>query len=148
MKIATSVLVENSKKEFLLLRESDPRVSGKLNLPGGHLEDNESIIDCAKRELFEETGLKSEIDYLIGIYQLPVGMHFVFHANNPNDLKCKCGDDILSAHRMNLDTINQLKDNDVLRYQKLKMIIQDYLSGNQLPISTIKTVPHESWEVL
>lgn len=146
MKIAASILVENSAKEFLLLRESDSSVAGKFNLPGGHLEDNESIMDCAKRELFEETGLKSEIDYLIGIYQLPAGMHFVFHANNPNDIKCNCGDDILSAHWMSLDTINQLKDEEVLRYQKLKMIIKDYLSGSHLPFSIIKKVPLESWE--
>jgi len=148
MKIATSILAENSKKEFLLLRESDSRVRGKLNLPGGHLEDNESIINCAGRELLEETGLKSEIDYLIGIYQLSVGLHFVFHASHTNDIKCKCGDDILSAHWMSLDTISQLKDDEVLRYQKLKMIILDYLSGCQLPISTMKTVPLESWEDL
>ena len=148
MKIAVSILVENSENEFLLLRESDPHVNGKFNLPGGHLEDNESIINCAKRELFEETGLKSEMDYLIGIYQLSAGMHFAFHANNPNDTKCKCGDDILSAHWMSLDTINKLKDDEVLRYQKLKMIIKDYLSGSHFPFSIIKKVPLESWEVV
>jgi len=146
MKIAASILVENSEKEFLLLRESDPRVRGRFNLPGGHLEGSESIFDCAERELFEETGLKSKIDYLIGIYQIANGLHFVFHAINLNDTPCKCGKDILSAHWMNLNTIDRLKDDEVLRFRKLKMIMKDYLSGSKLPVSVIKKVPLEPWE--
>lgn len=31
---------------------------GEWCLPGGHLEDNETIVDCTVRECFEETGIK------------------------------------------------------------------------------------------
>jgi len=31
--------------------------SGTLSLPGGHLEPDESILECAKRELHEECGI-------------------------------------------------------------------------------------------
>ena len=31
---------------------------GEWCLPGGHLEDNETIVDCTIRECFEETGIK------------------------------------------------------------------------------------------
>ena len=40
-------------------------------LPGGKLEDNETITEAAKREVLEETGLKVHILDCIGLYQLP-----------------------------------------------------------------------------
>lgn len=42
------------------------RGHGTWALPGGHLEYKESIVDCAVREVFEETGLS-----LIGVTQGP-----------------------------------------------------------------------------
>jgi ADP-ribose pyrophosphatase YjhB (NUDIX family) len=141
MKVAASILVENSKKEFLFVREADPRVLGKLNLPGGHLEPTESVLDCSKRELREETGLESKIDYLIGIYHLPLGLHFVFHAIHNNHEKFKCGDNILSAQWMSIESFRLQRDDVFLHPQKHKMVIEDYLSGIKLPINSIKTLP-------
>ena len=49
------VLMINSKQELLL------GYSHKTyQFPGGHLEKNESLEDCVKRELLEETGIKVE----------------------------------------------------------------------------------------
>lgn len=35
---------------------------GHISLCKGHIEDNETLIECAKREIFEETSLNVEID--------------------------------------------------------------------------------------
>lgn len=35
---------------------------GHISLPKGHIEKGESKEDCAKREVFEETGLKVKLD--------------------------------------------------------------------------------------
>jgi len=47
---------------FLMGKRND---SGKWTFPGGHLENGETPHQAAKRELFEETGIKAE-----GIYKL------------------------------------------------------------------------------
>jgi len=49
------IVIKNAK--VLLGRRLNSHGSGTWALPGGHLELNESIEDCAKREVFEETGL-------------------------------------------------------------------------------------------
>lgn len=79
--ITVSVLIENEKGEILFLQEKDKKVYGKYNLPGGHLELNETLLDCAVREVKEETGIVIEPEYLIGFYQHNKrgnGISFVF----------------------------------------------------------------------
>ncbi len=50
----TRIIIENSKNEILLQKRSDFNLWG---LPAGSPEVNESISDCIKREVLEETGL-------------------------------------------------------------------------------------------
>ena len=51
-----SVYVEDDSGRLLLLRHA---ASGQWTLPGGKLEPGESLEDCARRELREETGLEA-----------------------------------------------------------------------------------------
>ena len=48
-------LIEKENK-FLLVQEAKESCKGKWNIPAGHIEINESVIDCLKREVKEETG--------------------------------------------------------------------------------------------
>jgi 8-oxo-dGTP diphosphatase len=46
--------------------------------PGGSLEGDESILDCARRETFEETGLVVELDRILYVQEfVEPGYHFV-----------------------------------------------------------------------
>jgi len=56
-KIGVGVLVVDEGK-VLLGRRKNSHGQGMWAPPGGHLEFGESVLDCAKRELLEETGLK------------------------------------------------------------------------------------------
>jgi DNA polymerase len=49
--------IKNQSVEYLLLKKSD----GRYDLPKGHLEEGEDDITAARREIFEESGLKPEI---------------------------------------------------------------------------------------
>ncbi len=46
-------------KKYLLIKNRD---SGHIGFPKGHVENNETEPQTAKREVFEETGLTVEID--------------------------------------------------------------------------------------
>ncbi|MFA5249568.1 MAG: NUDIX domain-containing protein [Candidatus Paceibacterota bacterium] len=58
---------ENNEIYYLLLHYAGatPRAKDYWDLPKGHLEAGESDLDAAKREAFEETGLK-DIEFIPG----------------------------------------------------------------------------------
>src|SRR5258706_6680257 len=57
IKVGIGVLVLKDGKVLLGKRKS-AHGDGEYATPGGHLEYMESFIDCAKREVAEETGMK------------------------------------------------------------------------------------------
>lgn len=65
MTTACGVIIENSRGEILLQQRKDNR---KWGLPGGAMEIGEKYINAAKREVFEEVGIKIENLCLFGIY--------------------------------------------------------------------------------
>jgi 8-oxo-dGTP diphosphatase len=50
------IIIKDNK--VLLGKRKNAHGEGSWCFPGGHLEFNEDIEDCAKREVFEETGIK------------------------------------------------------------------------------------------
>lgn len=54
--IGVAVIVINNGK-VLLGKRKNSHGDGTWAFPGGHLELNESIEQCAHREIFEETGI-------------------------------------------------------------------------------------------
>jgi 8-oxo-dGTP diphosphatase len=56
-KIGVGVMILRNGK-VLLGRRNSSHGAGEWCFPGGHLEFNESLFDCARREVDEETGIK------------------------------------------------------------------------------------------
>jgi len=57
IKIGIGIFVFKNGK-LLLSKRKGSHGAGEYASPGGHLEFGESIIECAKRECREETGIK------------------------------------------------------------------------------------------
>ena len=53
--------------KFLLVQENQKICKGKWNVPAGGLDENESLMEGAKREIYEETGCKVEITGILEI---------------------------------------------------------------------------------
>ncbi|TDL98260.1 NUDIX domain-containing protein [Macrococcus brunensis] len=77
--VSASVYVQNAEGETLLVRSLHR--SDTLEMPGGAMDKEESLVDCAVREVKEETGLDVEIKGLLCITQnLSSGViNFSFH---------------------------------------------------------------------
>lgn len=65
---AAAVALVSKDERILMLRRAD---SNNWTMPGGTMKFNESLQECAIREVFEETGLNVEIVDIIGIYTDP-----------------------------------------------------------------------------
>jgi len=144
-RVAASVVVRGRGGKILLVREADPRVRGALNLPGGHVDRGETLTDCARRELHEETGLSLSLLGLLGVYVQGIGVHFVFLARSTTT-DTTPGDDILSCEWLAPEEIATLPDGQFLRPKKLRAIIGDLLTDHTYPIELIHQLDREAWE--
>lgn len=79
MKRYSGIIVRNEDKYLLCKRNYEGNLPGVWSVPGGHMEDNETPEECARREFFEETNYK--IDDRLNL----VG--FIEHTNNEDEMK-------------------------------------------------------------
>ncbi len=66
IKVVTGGILEKDGK-FLLVQEKQKICEGKWNVPAGGLDESESLMEGAKREIYEETGCKVEITGVLEI---------------------------------------------------------------------------------
>lgn len=84
----SAVVITNPDGLVLLVLRAYP--PNDWVLPGGNAEPNESPLETATREVFEETGLHVELERLTGVYyqadhRAGEFIHFVFVAPIPAD---------------------------------------------------------------
>lgn len=84
--IGCGCVVDDGAGRYLLVRETKTIARGRLALPAGKLEADETIKEAAIREVTEETGLVVETTGLLGIFHCArtsensFGVNFVFAA--------------------------------------------------------------------
>ena len=128
---AARILIENEEGEYLFIRKND---SGKLGIPAGGLEEGETIEECIKREVKEETGLEIISLEVIGIGSSPE-KEFVeywngdkiqyftveFYSNNwKGKININDRAEIKSANFFDKDTLNDLPENEKSLIESLK----------------------------
>jgi 8-oxo-dGTP diphosphatase len=84
-KIGVFIVLVNQKNQVLLGKRKKSYKSGFFGCPGGRLHLTESLEDCARRELMEETGLKAKkLAYVGVVREIQEGytfVHFVFRCD-------------------------------------------------------------------
>ncbi len=99
--VTTDGIIVIEDQVVLIKRGREP-FQGMFALPGGIVEYGETVEECVVREMEEETGLKTEVLDLVGVYSAadrdPRG-HFITLAYNlrPIGGKLKGGDDAAEA---------------------------------------------------
>ena len=73
-----SIVEDTVNNKFLMIRHQRGINKGFVNFPGGKKEDGETMLDCVKRETFEETAITIENPVEVGYVEFP-GNDFYVH---------------------------------------------------------------------
>ena len=69
MVVVDGILIEN--KSILMVKRTTKPFLGYYALPGGFVEYKETVEKAVSREVWEETGLRTRITGLLGVYSNP-----------------------------------------------------------------------------
>lgn len=141
----TMACVVHCKGKFLFVEEIEYG-NRTLNQPAGHLEKDESILQGVSRELYEETGIRAEMQKLIKIYQwnAPCSqtdyLRFVFALELEGWVEITPLDsDITRGLWLTLDEFNAYIEQagQCARNPLVIQAIQDYLKGEFYPLDVL-----------
>ncbi len=108
--IVVGGIIKNSDNKYLLIRERKEKYYGMYNIPAGHLEENELLIDGAKREIKEETGYTVDVKSIVQIGDTEKFTSFIFYCEIISEQESYNSDEILSIEWLSLDEINNIAD--------------------------------------
>lgn len=144
-----AVIVRDEAERYLMVEEIS---GGKVvfNQPAGHVEEDEAILDAARRETLEETGWDIEPEHFLGIYTYKAPANgvtyyrFCYAARARMRVSEKLDDGIIAAHWLTLEEIRGLGNK--LRSPLVLRCIEDYRNGRQYPLDVVvdaQTAPPE-----
>lgn len=95
----TNTVIETESGDYLVFKQTKYGIEGdSLALPGGYIEDGESPLEAAQREVREETGYEAEKWQSLGTYRVDAnrgaGMAHLFLAKNARKVTAIQADDL------------------------------------------------------
>lgn len=110
-------LIINNKQEIMLGYCHDT-----YQFPGGHLEENETLLDCLKREIKEETGIELE-DSEINKNVIEKNTHYTRNYHNTNkNRKNEIYYYVIKTNKISNINNNHLDKNEINGNYIIKMI--------------------------
>lgn len=101
-------IIKNSDNKYLLIKERKEKYYGMYNIPAGHLEENELLIDGAKREIKEETGYTVDIKGIVQVGDAEKFTSFIFYCEIISEQESYNSDEILSVEWLSFDEIKNI----------------------------------------
>jgi len=102
------------RPRILLVERANPPFAGRWALPGGFVERGEQVLEAARRELREETGLRVGAIDLLGVYDTPGRdprgwtVSVVYLARVPRATRVAGGDDARDARWFSVESLPEL----------------------------------------
>ncbi len=142
--VVCSNIIEKDNK-ILFVKESKSIAKGRYSLPAGKLEFGETLMEGAKREAKEETGLEIESIKLIGIYQRPASSEdsnttvFCFLSKIISG-EIKVSEKHPDIKFLSLGEISILEKKHLLRSRYMFPAVNDYFNAKGVDISFLHVI--------
>ena len=129
--------------KILLVRRALGNNIGDWAIPGGFVEHDETIDAAVKREVLEETGVRAEVEGLVGVRsrvtEIENSAYFIFLLRASDESAHADGFEVAGARFFTLAEVKALP-----RLQPLsRLVVTKALQGNT-PLLTFHTHPHRS----
>ena len=139
--------------KYLIVEERLGNGLPVFNTPSGHLEHWENLVQGARRELFEETGIRTDhLDGIVGIYNLVQDNYtmlrtvFSLRLESIPELKINDPDgDIVAHHWLTFEECQRIKDS--MRSELVFDAIRDFRDGRHYPLELITSYSRLSGSV-
>jgi 8-oxo-dGTP pyrophosphatase MutT (NUDIX family) len=140
-----ATIIEQNDK-LLFVEEMD---NGKVvyNQPAGHIEENETIIQAAMREVTEETGHTCKVTAYLGLYTYTAPSngttyhrHCFIGSSESFDANATLDEGIIGIKWMTLD---ELLQSGQARSPLVIKCAADYLNGKSYPLDLIYEHPND-----
>ncbi len=123
-KIGVAVILNDSQEILIDRRPINGLLGGLWEFPGGKIEENETIVDCIKREIKEELDIEIEVgehlmtlDHVYTHFKVTLNVHLCQHlSGEPKPIEC---DEIRWVNLQDLDQYPFPKANSQI-IEKLK----------------------------
>ena len=139
--VTVATVIEHNNA-FLMVKE---KKQGRFvyNQPAGHVDGNETLIEAALRETFEESAHHCRCTSVLGQYQYTAPNGITYHRTAfiadviEHDPNAKLDSDIEEAVWLSYEEILELNQKDRLRSPIVLMAIDDYRAGKSFPLDLI-----------
>ena len=142
--IVGTIVMQNNK--ILMVKEAKKMCYGKWSFPAGHLEDNETLGEGAKRETLEETGYKTKLKKSFPIFtrnDSKLKILMVYFLAEPIEYKINFDTtEIMETKWVDIEELKNMDKNDLRSHAIVEQIIQTLESGTLYNLEIIKEKPN------